>query len=288
MFSKHIYQRNLLFSGLGCSKDGNVVVCHYFDHSVSVCDAVDGTVRWRSRDKQLPGLIKALGVMMGTGQPCDCVSVTIEGDEYLAVSYPHQSAIKLFKSVNDWPGEVSWELDQVGFHNKQVKPAEMACSEKEMMFLHWLMPLARSGEVHVLNMTTLPLQHVRTVETGFTVLTDICVLPMLRSDPLIICAVPKGLYAIDMSGNCYWRVSREDLPNMVTGGVCADSRGHVYIADKENHAVHVLWHDGKILQSLFEGDNGIKYPCEICFDKQKQNLIITNHSREEICVFSVQ
>ena len=81
-------------------------------------------------------MIKALGVMMGTGQPCDCVSVTIEGDEYLAVSYPHQSAIKLFKSVNDWPGEVSWELDQVGFHNKQVKPAEMACSEKEMMFLH--------------------------------------------------------------------------------------------------------------------------------------------------------
>ena len=53
------------------------------------------------------------------------------------------------------------------------------------------MPLARSGEVHVLNMTTLPLQHVRTVETGFTVLTDICVLPMLRSDPLIICAVQK-------------------------------------------------------------------------------------------------
>ncbi len=180
-------------TGLSVTSAGNVVLCHYFDHSVSVCDPADGTVKWRSRDKQLPGLIKALGVMMGTGQPVDALSVHIQGDEYLAVSYPHQSAIKMFKNRGEsWPGEVSWELDQVGFHNKQVKPAEMACTEKELMFLHWLMPLARSGEVHVLSMETLPLQHIRTVDTGFTVMTDICVLPMLRSDPLIICSIPKG------------------------------------------------------------------------------------------------
>ena len=268
----------IYFPGLGVQGE-NVVLCQYHDMALMMCDTSTGQTVWKSRQEELGGLLKMLNSLISSSQPSDAIAVTVRDVDYVAVSYPHKYEIKLYKIENShWRKELK---DQgVAYHGDDIKPDQMCCTGDEMVFLEYSGPAAQMGmytkKLHVLNTSTIPFQHTRSINPGINI-ESFCVIPSPAFNRLFYCVCGKAVVAIDSYGNRFW--STNDLRARC---ICADGRGYLYVTSGQEGqqpgipALHVLWHDGTLLQTFSRADLNLVSPTKILFDEKQQNVVISD------------
>ncbi len=272
----------------------NLLLCHYHDMSLSECDRSTGTAQWKSKrdDGAGGGFFKLLTSLVSTSQPSNACAVKVDGTEYVAVSYPHQYLIKLYKSEQGhWHREVKEHW--VAYTANDVKPDQMCCAGDEMVFLEYGGPSVQMGmyrrKLHVLNTSALPFQYVHSFDPGVGV-ESFCVLPSSAYNRLFYCVAGANVVAVDRFGNSFWSVN-----DIKAKAICADARGHLYVTSsiEFNPILHVLWHDGTKLQSFRKSELDITSNhlpmvalSQITFDHEKKQLIITD-GQQCVCVIQI-
>ena len=266
------------FLGLGVDGE-NIVLCQYHDQSLVMCDGATGQVVWKSRKEEMGGFFKMLNSLIGTSQPSDAMAVTVQGIDYVAVSYPHQYEIKLYKTEHShWRKELKEHA--VAYHGDDTKPDQMCCAGDEMVFLEYSGPAAQIGmyrkKLHVLNTTTIPFQHTRSISPGINI-ESFCTLPSPAFNRLFYCVSGHSVVAIDMYGNRFWA-----LNDLRARGICADSRGYLYVTSGQDSeqsrqpALHMLWHDGTVLQTFGKADLNLVNPSKVTFDHRQKHVILSD------------
>ena len=247
--------------------------------SLVLCDRLTGEVVWTSQKEELGRFLQVLSSLVSTSQPSDAVAVTVHGVDYVAVSYPHQYKIKLYKSeYSHWRKQL--QEYAVAYHGNDFKPDQMCCAGDELVVLEYRGPAVQMGmyktKLHVLNTTAVPFQHIRSISPDIN-MKSFCVLPSPAFNRLFYCVSGSAVVAVDMYGNCYWAVN-----DLRAKGVCADERGFLYVTSgpEGDHpsqpVLHVLWHDGTILQTFTKADLNLIMPSKIVFDHRQRSLIIAD------------
>ncbi len=280
------------FAGIGIVGT-NVLLCHYHDMSISLCNSNNGHVLWQSNKDEVGGFYRMVTSLLSSSQPGSAMAISVQGVDCVAVSYPHLYQIKLFKShQGHWHPELKEHA--VAFTSDKVKPDQMCCAgENEMVFLEYSGPCVQMGfsdqQLCILNTSTLPFQLVRTVTPPVKV-ESFCVLPSPAFNRLFYCVSRNNLVAIDMYGNQFWSVD-----NLKAKYVCADTRGHLYVTTAAESAValHVLWHDGTRLQFFNRANLNLTelvprtHLKQVGFD-HKRNCLVLVDGQQGVCLAEIE
>ena len=60
-------------------------------------------------------------------------------------------------------------------------------------------------------------------------------------------------------------------------GITVDSNSNIYVAGCNSHNVVVISPDGKRAKQLLGISDGIEHPCALCYDKDRNHLLVVNH-----------
>ena len=199
----------------------------------------------------------------------------------MAVSYPHQYEIKLYKQHQSWM-HVKLTQSVTGYHSDEFKPDSMDWNsfQNELIVQEYRGPTTTIGlyiqEFHVLSTHSRPFQHIRMIKPVQDV-SGFCTLPTPGFNRLLFCISRGGVVAVDSAGDLYWSV-----PRLRARGICADQHGYLYVMCQSmdpsratDPAMYILWHDGMILQTVTSGELEIKYgsPSRVHWDQARGHLV---------------
>jgi len=85
----------------------------------------------------------------------------------------------------------------------------------------------------------------------------------------------NSVVCYDFNGIKKWCYSN-DLLNFPQG-ITVDSNSNIYVAGYESNNVVVISPDGKRAKQLLGTSDGIERPCAICYDKDRNHLLVVNH-----------
>lgn len=92
-----------------------------------------------------------------------------------------------------------------------------------------------------------------------------------------------SIHRIRLDGSEVFTFSSPDLknPKMIT----LDQLCNLYIAGKDSDTVHRLTPDGKFLDVVLSGKDGIHHPRALCFDQDSNQLFLSNKGGSELLIF---
>lgn len=95
----------------------------------------------------------------------------------------------------------------------------------------------------------------------------------------------NGLITLDAQGQVVWKYAGSDLKG--GHGVCTDD-SYVFVCGHHSQNVLQLGLDGHKYGELVTKSHGLNYPRNVCFDKKRSRLIITNSLDGNILVFTLE
>ena len=84
----------------------------------------------------------------------------------------------------------------------------------------------------------------------------------------------NSVVCYDFNGVKKWCYSSDLLKN--PHGITVDSNSNIYVVGSKSNYVVVISPDGKQAKQLLGISDGIKGPCAICYDKDRNHLLVVN------------
>ena len=85
----------------------------------------------------------------------------------------------------------------------------------------------------------------------------------------------NSVVCYDFNGVKKWCYSSDLLKE--PKGITVDSNSNIYVAGCNSHDVVVISPDGKRAKQLLGISDGIKHPCALCYDKDRNHLLVVSH-----------
>lgn len=86
----------------------------------------------------------------------------------------------------------------------------------------------------------------------------------------------KSVKCYDFQGTLQWTFEKPNLIGPL--GVTVDDGGNVFVADNQSHSVIFISQNGQQYRELLSSENGIRSPHGVIYDRQTNQLLVTNYS----------
>ncbi|XP_076075674.1 uncharacterized protein LOC143046407 [Mytilus galloprovincialis] len=230
-------------SDMICLMDGRVIVVE-----------MEGKVNLLTSDGKLQ---KQLPI------PGEALSVTQINQNTIAVTYPHETAIKIFNMENEKVTKVI-TLDNIcrglSFSNNSLAVG------------------LRSDEIRIIDLEGNTVKSIQVEGRSYLYSLVYC------NDRVIYSDLQYTVYSYDGSGKQIWQYT-QDLQG--PRGLCTDTYGNIVVADFDSDGIIVISKDGQDSKVLIGKEDGLKFPKCICFKHNQSSGFICDYLGNKLAKFNL-
>ncbi|CAG2236385.1 unnamed protein product [Mytilus edulis] len=221
-------------SDMICLSDGRVIVVESY-----------GKVNLLSSDGKLQ---KQLPI------PGDAWGVTQINEDTIAITYPKETAIKIFNMENETVTKVL-KLGKA-CHGLSFSNNSLAVG-------------LRKEEIRIIDLEGNTLKSIQVQSESYLYHLVYCDKRVIYSD-----YKGKAVYCVDESGKQIWQY-KHDLTK--PHGLCIDTYGNIIVIDYKSHRIIVISKDGQDSKVLISKEDGLEYPQCICFKHNESTGFICDN-----------
>ncbi|XP_063426152.1 uncharacterized protein LOC134709957 [Mytilus trossulus] len=194
--------------------------------------------------------------------PGEAFSVTQINQETIAVTYPYETAIKIFNIENETVTKVI-TLDK--------ECCGLSSSDNSLVVG------LSNDEIRIVDLEGNTLKSIQVEGESYLVNLVYCNDRVIFSD-----CNGEVVYCVDQSGKQIWQYT-QDLSGPI--GLCTDTFGNIIVADQDSHRIIVISKDGKDSKVLLR--RKLVYPRCICLKQNESSGFICDNSDKRLTKFNL-
>lgn len=94
------------------------------------------------------------------------------------------------------------------------------------------------------------------------------------------------VYCCSTSGESIWNFDDGSL--ILAGGIAADSDKNVFVVGIKSNNLLMLQNSGQVCETILTEADGLQEPTRVCFNKEKNILLVCNKRNGSAYLFSVK
>ncbi|XP_063420567.1 uncharacterized protein LOC134705779 [Mytilus trossulus] len=229
-------------SDMICLMDGRLIMVELFNKVILLTP--DGKIQ---KDLPIPG---------------GFFSVAQINQNTIAITYPYETAMKIFNMKNETVSKVI-TLDKYCWGLSSSDDSLVVGLNKD--------------EIRIIDLKGNTLKSIQVTIESLLMNLVYCNDSVIYSD-----VEGKAVYCVDESGKQIWQYT-QDLSR--PGGLCTDNYGNIYVADHNSQRIIVISKDGK--ESKVLHSDGREYPTCICLKQNKSSGFICNEDGKKLAKFNL-
>ncbi|CAG2209060.1 unnamed protein product [Mytilus edulis] len=188
--------------------------------------------------------------------------VTQINQNTIAITYPYETAIKIFNMKNETVTKVI-RLDKECWGLSSSDDSLVVGLNKD--------------EIRIIDFEGNKLKSIRVTIESLLMNLVYCNDRVIYGD-----MEGKAVYCVDELGTQIWQYT-QDLSRPC--GLCTDTYGNIFVADRNSHRIIVISKDGK--ESKVQHSDGREYPIFICLKQNKSSGFICDEENKDLAKFNL-